>query len=76
MTVISAGGDQEAIEHHAQVAKLSTRGRHIVAPTTDHYPHLADPTPALREIRRILAQTREGEPGHDVGRIPGAVATR
>ncbi|MEV4176059.1 alpha/beta fold hydrolase [Nonomuraea sp. NPDC049709] len=53
-TVISAGGNQETIEHHSRIANLSTRGRHIVAPTTDHYLHLADPALVLREIRQVL----------------------
>ncbi|MEV0999952.1 alpha/beta fold hydrolase [Nonomuraea sp. NPDC050202] len=53
LAVISARGDQPAIAHHRQIAALSTRGRHAVAPTDDHYLHLAEPALVLRHIRQI-----------------------
>jgi hypothetical protein len=53
VAVISARGDQPAITHHRRIAALSTRGRHIVAATDDHYLHLAEPALALHHIRRI-----------------------
>lgn len=65
LTVVSAGGNRESAEHLAQIAKLSTLGRHVVAPTTDHYLHLADPALVSREITRVAGQAREQELGRD-----------
>ncbi|MEV4567875.1 alpha/beta fold hydrolase [Nonomuraea sp. NPDC049419] len=50
LTVISAQDTRE------QPARLSTRGRHVVAATQDHYVHLAEPALVLREIHRVLEQ--------------------
>ncbi|GAA3164905.1 hypothetical protein GCM10020001_107310 [Nonomuraea salmonea] len=50
LTVISAqdGGER--------TARLSTRERHVVAATQDHYVHLAEPALVLREIHRVLGE--------------------
>ncbi|PRX66283.1 pimeloyl-ACP methyl ester carboxylesterase [Nonomuraea fuscirosea] len=58
LTVVSAAGDRETAEHHARIARLSTLGRHVVASSTDHYLHLADPALVAREIRRVTGQAR------------------
>ncbi|MFD0661571.1 alpha/beta fold hydrolase [Thermocatellispora tengchongensis] len=55
VAVISARPDQQIIAHHRQIAALSTRGRHIVAPTGDHYVHLAEPALVLHHIRQMAA---------------------
>jgi pimeloyl-ACP methyl ester carboxylesterase len=57
LTVISARGDQKTTAHHADVARLSTLGRHIVAPTSDHYLHLAQPALVRAEIDRLTRST-------------------
>ncbi|MFB4263181.1 hypothetical protein [Nonomuraea sp. GTA35] len=59
LALISASGDQPAIARHRQIAAVSARGRHAVAPTDDHDPHLAEPALVLRHIRQI---GRQGKP--------------
>ncbi|GAA2888750.1 alpha/beta fold hydrolase [Nonomuraea rubra] len=70
--VLSARGDQPTITHHSQIAALSTRGRHIVASTDDHYLHLADPALVLHHIRGIARQ----KACHQTGGEPAAALLR
>ncbi|MFG3421846.1 alpha/beta fold hydrolase [Micromonospora sp. NPDC048063] len=55
VVVISAAGQsREVLEHHAQLAALSSRGRHVIADTTDHYVHYGQPQLVVDAVRRVV----------------------
>ncbi|MEV7005386.1 alpha/beta hydrolase [Streptosporangium sp. NPDC051022] len=61
VTVICAAGQPEAdTEHARRVAALSSRGRLVVAATTEHYVQNAQPDLVLDEIGRVAAARGRG----------------
>ncbi|MFI6601441.1 alpha/beta fold hydrolase [Nonomuraea sp. NPDC050536] len=59
VTVISASGQPPATEAlHAKLAALSSRGRHVVADTDDHYVHYARPRLVVNAIQEVAAEIR------------------
>lgn len=52
---IVSGGDQppEVLAQHRQLAHLSSRSRHVVAPRSGHWIQFDDPELVIEEIRRI-----------------------
>ncbi|WP_158073956.1 alpha/beta fold hydrolase [Micromonospora sp. CB01531] len=56
VVVISAAGQpRQVLEHHAQLAALSSRGQHIIADTTDHYVHYGQPQLVAGAVRRVAS---------------------
>ncbi len=61
VVVICAAGQPESdTEHARRVAALSSLGRVVVAATTDHYVHNAQPDLVLDEIGRVIAARTRG----------------
>jgi pimeloyl-ACP methyl ester carboxylesterase len=60
--VIVSGGDQpeEHIVQHRALARLSSRGRHIVAAKSGHWIHLDEPAIVIDAVREMIEQTRAG----------------
>jgi pimeloyl-ACP methyl ester carboxylesterase len=63
LVVISRTVDTTALaierdKQQADLAALSTRGRHVVAPRSGHNVHLEDPDLVTREIRSVIADVR------------------
>jgi len=61
LTIVS-GGDQPAdvLAHHRALARLSSRGRHIVAAESGHWIHLDEPDVVVGAIRDVVADSRRG----------------
>jgi pimeloyl-ACP methyl ester carboxylesterase len=54
-TVVTTALAIERDKQQADLAALSKRGRHVVAPNSGHNLHLEDPELVVREIRRVIA---------------------
>ncbi|SCL21564.1 Pimeloyl-ACP methyl ester carboxylesterase [Micromonospora pallida] len=55
VVVISAAGQpREALDQHARLAALSSRGQHVVAAIDDHYVHYGQPELVLDAVRRTV----------------------
>jgi pimeloyl-ACP methyl ester carboxylesterase len=57
--VSSADQPEDVIEKHRRLARLSPRGRHIVAATDGHWIQFDDPDLVTRTIRDIVTKCRE-----------------
>jgi pimeloyl-ACP methyl ester carboxylesterase len=59
LAVISAGDQPpDVIAQHNVLARLSSRGRHIVAEKSSHWIHLDEPELVVKSIREILDEAR------------------
>jgi pimeloyl-ACP methyl ester carboxylesterase len=64
LVVISRTVDTTALAierdtQQADLAALSTRGRHVIAPRSGHNVHLEDPALVVRELNAIVASVRQ-----------------
>lgn len=53
LSVVSVRTQASMIDHHRRLARLSTNSSHTVAPTDDHYLHLAVPDLVVEHVRRV-----------------------
>ena len=62
---IVSGGDQpaEVTVRHRELARLSSRGRHVTAAKSGHWIHLDEPDLVVRVIREIVDEARVRLPG-------------
>jgi pimeloyl-ACP methyl ester carboxylesterase len=61
LVVITAASQPPAVrEEHARIARLSSRGRHVVAGVGGHWIHLDQPEIVVRAIRDVIDLSRSG----------------
>jgi pimeloyl-ACP methyl ester carboxylesterase len=58
LVVSSADQPADVIAKHRQLARLSPRGRHRVAPATGHWIQFDDPDLVVGAIREVVAAAR------------------
>ena len=58
VTISSTDPDQHKVEQQEVLARLSTRGRHIVASNSGHWIPLDQPAVVIGTIRDVLSETR------------------
>jgi pimeloyl-ACP methyl ester carboxylesterase len=58
ITISSTDPDEHRVEQQEALARLSTRGRHIVASNSGHWIPLDQPEAVIGAIRDVLAETR------------------
>jgi pimeloyl-ACP methyl ester carboxylesterase len=63
LVVITAASQPPAVrEEHARIARLSSRGRHVIAGAGGHWIHLDQPDVVVRAIRDVIEMARHGAP--------------
>ena len=61
LVVISgAHSNAAALNEHRDIARLSSRGKHVIARAGGHWVHLDEPETVLGEIRQMIDQIRSG----------------
>ncbi|WP_214415416.1 alpha/beta fold hydrolase [Sphaerisporangium fuscum] len=55
VVIASSGQPEEAYDHYAALARLSSRGRFVRAATADHYVHYAQPDLVADAVRDVVA---------------------
>jgi pimeloyl-ACP methyl ester carboxylesterase len=60
VVISGAHSDPAALEEHRGIARLSPRGKHVIAAAGGHWVHLDEPETVLREIREMIDHVRAG----------------